>query len=202
MLALRDEADASGTVALISSYPLVSLLILTALFAQPAAWTLWIGTGVVCAGVSLVQQTSPSAASRRMLIYSAMSSLSWGVWAVADWNALRYGTPLQLVALSSALALVSALPLAVGMRIFRQPITLSRESRLPSLASGLLYAASEFTFYFALDGGRAAGYVIALTAAYPLITLLGACVRGTESFTAKRMAAITVLAAGVGILQG
>jgi drug/metabolite transporter (DMT)-like permease len=137
-----------------------------------------------------------------MLISSAMSSLSWGIWAVADWNALRYGTPLQLVALTSALALVSAMPLALGMRIFRRPIALPKESRLPSLASGVLYAASEFTFYFALAAGRTPGYVIALTAAYPLITMLGACVRGTERFTAERMAAIGVLAVGVGILQG
>jgi drug/metabolite transporter (DMT)-like permease len=202
MLALRREPTASAPVALVSAYPLISLVVLVLFFSQSLKLTIWMGTVAICAGGFLLQrmEREDSASSTGLITLSAISALFWGLWAVFAWRAVQYGSPIELLGVSPIFGVGFAL--IVGMaRVARGGrLRLAKPARLPIVAAGLLYAAADLCWYFALGHGSP-GYVIAISAAYPLITLVANWSRGAESITASRFVAIATLVAGVALVQ-
>ena len=201
LVALTGQEGASVAVALMSAYPLLTAFLLVVFFSQHAVVLTWLGTAAICVGAYLVQRSGGnSEGKRKMLGFSGLSTVCWGLWGVSDWNALRYGTPLQLVVAGAFIGFGFSLLAGIVLMLRGGSLRLPRAAWAPALAASLLYSASAFTFYFAL-AKHAPVYVVAVTATYPLVTILGGWVRGAERVTVARLAAITVMVAGVALIQ-
>lgn len=137
--------------------------------------------------------------SANWLVYSLLSLFTWGLWGFFGKVASRSISGEGLVLVSS-LGWAATFPIL--FMVFRTHLRPSLGSG--DLAWGILAGAAGslgmLFFYFALERGEASR-VVAITAAYPLITALCAFLLLGEEFSLQKLAGLFFALIGIVILS-
>jgi len=104
------------------------------------------------------------------LIWSLLAVLCWGLWAIifkVIGNALTAGQ-------SQALSTIGLLPILLALGARKKSTAAGSRTRgaLFAFGAGILACAGNVTYYYALSLGGKASTVVALTALYPLVTII------------------------------
>ncbi len=126
--------------------------------------------------------------------------LFWGVWGFADKNAVFHAHPFTVQWMYS-LPYVLSMPLWYWLGQKLSPATNHSGAAfawavLASIASMLAF----LLLLFALEQ-KPASIAVAITSAYPVITLILCAVRGLENFSPSKFIGVALIGVGIIVLQ-
>jgi transporter family protein len=124
-----------------------------------------------------------------------VATLSWGFWAFALKKAVNEMSPLAAwVAYGCTLVLLVPVALVVG-RLSGIPMRFPWQGTAWAVAAAAFVGLGVFALLSAMRGGEAS-QTVALTATYPVVTLVLAILFLREPFTMSRALGVVVLCAG------
>jgi drug/metabolite transporter (DMT)-like permease len=133
----------------------------------------------------------------RWLLFSLLTVLAWGVWAVLS-------KPLKISAeQSQAFSTLGILPVMgamLALRGFRRGERKRRGAAL-AFAAGLLVGLGNIAYYHAFSAGAKASVAASLTALYPVVTIVLAFVFLKEKLRAPQIAGIAATLAAIAVLS-
>lgn len=194
------RAQASYIVGITAGYPVLGALLAIPILGESfSAWGL-VGATLVSAGVAAIgfsrdEQTRSMSRAESWKVGGAIlvSTVLWALLGIFEKKALEFGRPLEAY---TVLTMWKSL-LAVAYLCFQW-----RKLELRSLttwkfswSSSFLVTLGNLAFIFALSGATA-GYVIVMTAAYPLLMYTAAVVFLKEKVIGVRVAGIALIVAG------
>lgn len=124
-----------------------------------------------------------------------LATVSWGIWAFALRKAVSHMPPLAAYVAYGLTSLLLVPVYVLFARAWNSPLKFPLAGTAWSVAAATLVAFGVVAMMYAMRG-EDASKVVALTASYPLVTLLLAVVFLEESFTATRAVGILAIAAG------
>jgi bacterial/archaeal transporter family protein len=130
-------------------------------------------------------------AVERWLPWALAAAASWGIWGYVAGRARVEGTALQLVALVVAIEAVMLSPLLPSARRGLSWIVVAT-----ALAGVVAYVA----FFQAFKHGGPAGAIVGVSALYPAVTLLLACVLDRHRPSGREVVGILLAIAAVVVL--
>jgi transporter family protein len=137
----------------------------------------------------------------RWLLYSLLALLAWGVWGLVSKLAADRVAPL----LNQVLCTVGLLAPALVVFLSRARVHVNRmESRrgiVVGLLSGLVGALGNLALFAALSYGGKASVVFPLTAVYPLVTVMGACLLLGEQLGWTQLSGIALALLSIAVLN-
>jgi uncharacterized membrane protein len=135
----------------------------------------------------------------KWLVYCCLAILFWGVWGVVAKQAVQYIDPW----LGQVLLTMGWMPLVFGVAFSRNMRIGHNKPRgmLYALATGIISAAGNVSFFGALDKGGSASAVVPVSGLYPLVTAITAVIFLKERMNRVQIAGI-VLALVAIILLG
>ncbi|MBK8020196.1 MAG: EamA family transporter [Chloroflexi bacterium] len=126
----------------------------------------------------------------------AVTTILWGVWGFANKVAVTQAHPFHVQWIYS-LPLALLIPLWYFLGRSQQPdVVLTPSVVLWAAGSGLAAAAAFALMLFAMQEASATS-VVAMTAAYPVVTALIAYFTGMEKLTLGQVVAVLIIIAGV-----
>jgi transporter family protein len=132
------------------------------------------------------------------LLFSFLALFLWGIWGFFAKIATHYMSPssVYLYGLTGALLVGIFTVSFLGFRFEAHPIGI-----IYSISAGILSGLAIISFYFAMQGGRAS-VVVAMTALYPLVTLLLSSIILKEHITLKQIIGIFFAIIAMVLLAG
>jgi drug/metabolite transporter (DMT)-like permease len=136
----------------------------------------------------------------RSIVLLLISTMLWGFWGWADKAAVSRAHPFVI-------SWMYAIPYALSIPIFfylgsrADPQNNLNGSAIGwAVVAGLAATAASLLFFFALQD-HPASVAVAITSAYPLVTLLLGLLSRTERLDAVRLAGMALILAGVYLIQ-
>jgi bacterial/archaeal transporter family protein len=128
-----------------------------------------------------------------------VATLLWGVWGFAEKQALRSAHPLT-VQWMYMLPYIVFIPISywLGSRIAPETNT-NGDALKWAVVAGLAGIFAVLFFLFGLQN-RAATVAVAITAGYPIVTMLLSIAAGTESFSPIKLVGVLLVIAGIVVL--
>lgn len=136
---------------------------------------------------------------RAWFAWSLLALASWGVWAIMGSVIGTALSPFQSQALSTLgmLPIIAVLPF-LGKK---EPARNSRKGTIVALAAGVLSCLGNVSYLYAFTRGGKAAAVIALTAMYPLVTIVLAVLLLRERLNRIQMCGIVLSLAAIYLLN-
>lgn len=194
------RAQASYIVGITAGYPVLGALLAIPILGEAfSAWGL-LGAGLVSAGVAAIgfsrdEQTRSLSRAESLKVTAAIivSTVLWAVLGIFEKKALEFGRPLEAY---TVLTMWKSL-LAIAYLCFASKTLSLRNAKTWkfSWSSSLLVTLGNIAFIFALSASDA-GYVIVMTAAYPLLMYTAAVVWLNERVIGVRVFGIALIVAG------
>lgn len=200
------KTEASYVLAITAGYPIVGQLLSVPVLGEPfSAWMLIAATlvscGVAAVGFSANGQQRKVMRLERILVLSCVlaSTVLWGLLGIFEKKSLHYGQPLEsMLALSIGRTILIAGTLAF-LYFRREKLGLSNPRIWKfSWSSGALVALGNISYIVALTT-TTAGYMIVITACYPLVMYVFALLFLKEKLNWLRVAGIVLIVAGAGL---
>lgn len=194
------KAQASYIVGITAGYPVLGKLLAIPVLGEEFSWIGLAGAALVSLGVALIglsRSTSESTESRsserwKVLGAIVLCTVLWAVLGIFEKRSLGYGRPLEAY---TALTCWKSF-LAIGVLFFlRNSLKGAFGVVKFSWASAFLLTVGNLAFILALSGSEA-GYMIVMTAAYPLVMYGAAMLWLGERLIGVRAAGIVIILAG------
>jgi len=138
-----------------------------------------------------------------LALFIAIVIVGWGVWGFAEKKALQHGNPWQTLFASLVLKTVFSLPVITLIFYFLagiQGFSIKQSVWLWMLLAVFMNGIAIILLRFALQRGGA-GVIIALTAAYPIVTAILAFIFLREHLALTQLFGIGITTAGVMFLN-
>lgn len=129
-----------------------------------------------------------------------VSTLLWGVWGYTNKLAVDHAHPLTVQWMYS-IPIALMIPIYYWLGATQAPATnLNGDALKYALISGVMSGVAVLLYFFAVRS-TSASIATAITAAYPIVTLLLAVLFRTEDFSWRKLIGIIVVIVGVILLQ-
>jgi drug/metabolite transporter (DMT)-like permease len=198
------KTQASWVLGITAGYPVIGQILAFVVLGEKFSWmalasAATVSIGVATIGYSAGQEHKALSRRERLVLWSCVGfcTLLWGILGILDRQGLFYGPPLDgflTVSLWKALFATAVIPLlmrgqtAVDLRNLKM-------WKWSSLAAAFV-AAGNVGFLYALPL-LPTGYVIVVTACYPLIMYVGALLFLGEKLNPLRVLGIVIIVAGL-----
>lgn len=130
-----------------------------------------------------------------------LATILWGIWGVADKYAATRAHPFTVQWMYS---LPYILFIPIWFYLSRRVVDSNQTNNIEALGWAVLASIASMMamllLFFALQS-RPASFVVALTSAYPIITLLIGVLTGTETLSVQKAIGILFIVAGVIFIQ-
>lgn len=200
------KAEASYVLSITAGYPLVGQLLSVPILGEPFSAPLLfaailVSAGVAAVGFSAAPGKSDVSSGLKLDVFACiiLSTVLWGLLGIFEKLSLQHGQPLEsMLALSVGRGiLISALAAFLWFR--KQPPNLTNTRAWQfSWCSGALVAIGNISYIAAL-ATASAGYMIVITACYPLIMYLFALFVLKERLNLLRVAGIFLIVGGAAL---
>jgi drug/metabolite transporter (DMT)-like permease len=200
------RSEASYVLAITAGYPLVGALLAIPLLGEPFSLLLVAAALAVSAGVAIVGcsdggQTQKLARSERFSVVACVlvSTILWGLLGIFQKQSLHYGQPLEsMLAMAAGKSIFVAAALLFMLR-GKQPLGL-RNLRTWQFTwlSGFLVALGNVSYITAL-ATLPAGYMVVITACYPIVMYVFALILLREKVNYLRMLGIALVVTGAAL---
>jgi transporter family protein len=129
------------------------------------------------------------------------STLAYGIWGFGLKKAALHLHPLIVQMFVAATGFLLIIGYVVAARLQQVPLTSNAEGLKWGAGAGVMSAAGSLLLLFAMQKGASAAGAVAMTSAYPAVTLvLGALFLG-EEISASKMAGIAAICVGAVLLS-
>lgn len=197
------KAEASLVLGISAGYPIVGQILAVALLGEPVSTARIAGAVLVSAGVAAVGFSESSGQRRlergdRLAVYGCLllAVVLWGMLGIFEKKSLEYGQPLEAYLSLCIWKLVLLLPVVALFRWSGHSVSLARmDTWKYSWLSAALVAAGNICYVLALTAAPA-GYMIVITACYPIVMYGAALMWLGESFNRLRVSGIVVTVCG------
>lgn len=210
-----ERASASFVLGITAGYPVVGQLLAGPLLGEPAslaalAAALLVACGVAAIGISGAGDNSaPTVPSTRAvgkpLVIAAClvaCTVLWGLLGIFEKLSLQYGRPLEAYLALSLWKLVATFAIWLWWKHRRAPLSLRNISTWQyAWLSAFLVGAGNLAYVFALAHGAAAGFMIVVTAGYPLIMCVLARLVLSDRISLLRLTGICLIVAGCALVS-
>jgi drug/metabolite transporter (DMT)-like permease len=199
--ALREE-DTSPVAAIGSAYPIFSFVVF--IFFGTASFSISVVFGIllVATGLFLMQakKSGQGGIKKKAFLLGVGSSIAWGLWGFLDYQALQYGSPFDLMFWTSVFLLILSTAVLIVLLLKKRSIKIKKEAIFYRLGASFNSSIALLAFYFALSKTTSPEEIVAITATYPIVTMLLAVSLKEESFYLKRALAISAVVVGIILL--
>jgi len=196
--------QASWVLGITAGYPIIGQLIACLALGEPFSWmTLFAAVAISCGVAAIGRSETPEQKSfskrdkMKLFFWVAFSTVLWGLLGVIDKKAVFYARPLEAyLAFSAAKAFFAVVLVAF---LARGQIAVDMKSpRLWKFAwlSALFLEAGNIGFLLALPSSEA-GYLIVVTACYPLVMYVCAVAFLKERVNLLRVGGIVLIISGL-----
>lgn len=195
------QQETTAVVAYLAAYPLIAMLILSALDTRLPEISALLGMAIIIIGIIYLP------AGRRLAMPNQVSALGlaitaiFGAWAVVESLALRIADPLQMLFWVAALYSLMTPILLLGAKRRKLPLRLSRRPLQLIFANQWIGYLGLLSFYYALKLGNDI-LVIALTSLTPLVTGWICILIAEERFQRRRIGATAMIISGALLVRG
>ncbi|HEY9787629.1 MAG TPA: EamA family transporter [Candidatus Obscuribacterales bacterium] len=202
------KAQASWVLGITAGYPIVGQLLSTPLTGEPFSLSAIAAASLVSLGVALIgssatQEQKGLSRKDKLLLVGAviLSTVLWGLLGIFEKRSLEFARPFEAY---FVLSLWKSLFLAVVYCLFRrqgQSLILNRAATWKfGWLSAFCVAAGNIGFILALTTSPA-GYLIVMTAAYPLVMYVFALLFLKEKLNLARAAGIVLIVFGAVVAE-
>lgn len=197
------KAQASWVFGITAGYPIVGQLLATPLTGEPFSFSAVIAAAIVSAGVALIgysggYEKSTMSGRERFLVIGAvvLTTVLWGVLGIFEKRSLEFARPFEAYLVLSVWKVVLCLVVVAFFRARAVAFTITNPSTWGwSWLSAALVAAGNIGFIVALSASPA-GYLIVMTAGYPLVMYVFAVLFLKERINFVRAAGIALIVFG------
>lgn len=200
------KTEASYVLAITAGYPLVGALLAIPLLGEPfslvlVAAALAVSTGVAIVGFSDDPQSKKLAHSQRLSVIAAVliSTVLWGLLGIFQKQSLHYGQPMEsMLAMAAGKSLFVLCVLPFLLRSKEQIGLRNLKTWQFTWLSGFLVALGNVSYIMAL-ATLPAGYMVVVTACYPIVMYIFALLLLREKMNYLRVLGILLVVTGAAL---
>lgn len=197
------KAQASWVLGITAGYPIVGQLLATPLTGEPFSLSALIAAALVSVGVALIgssggYEKSAMSGKERFLVIGAvvLTTVLWGLLGIFEKRSLEFARPFEAYLVLSVWKVVLCLAVVAFFRARAVAFTIGKPATWGwSWLSALLVATGNIAFIVALTASPA-GYLIVMTACYPLVMYVCAVLFLKERINLVRAAGIALIVLG------